>query len=273
MAIERSVVEALTSFIIATGTQERAILIGGQAIWDWYGAQAHALTGAAISLPIPRATTDMDVHLLIEKEEREDVTRAIEVDWIPTTERTGERVFQFTWRRDAAITLDLIAATAAQSGNQVQFFAKLGTGTTIGAVRVPEPWIISHHLHERCFGPALAQLRMRRLNRLGLAASKVGAINVTISELILAERESREPQTWARRLDKDLQDLDLLLQPMWVDGLWEPQYEAVGEEIQRAWASTIEPLISLRNKPRLMKPETYAEIGRMLPRIPRRLSR
>ena len=99
MAIARNVVEALTSFIIATGTQERAILIGGQAIRDWHSAQAHALSGAAISLPIPRATTDMDVHLLIEKEEREDVARAIEADWIPTPERTGERVFQFTTPR------------------------------------------------------------------------------------------------------------------------------------------------------------------------------
>ena len=113
---------------------------------------------------------------------------------------------------------------------------------------------------------------MRRLNRLGLAASKVGAINVTIGELILADRESREPQAWARRLDKDLQDLDLLLQPMWVDGLWEPQYEAVGDEIQRAWTGTIEPLIYLLHQPRLMKKETYAEIGRILPRIPRKLS-
>ena len=171
-----------------------------------------------------------------------------------------------------SITLDLIAITAAQSANRVQFFAKLGTGTTVGAVRVLEPWIINHHLHERCFGPALAQLRMRRLNRLGLAASKVGAINVTISELILAERESRESPTWTRRLDKDLQDLDLLLQPMWVDGLWEPQYETDGDEIQRAWSGTIEPLINLRNQPRLMKKETYAEIGRILPRIPRKLS-
>ena len=191
----------------------------------------------------------------------------------PPRRNGRERVFTFTWRHDAAITLDLIAITAAQSGNRVQFFAKLGTGTIIGAVRVLEPWIISHHLHERCFGPALAQLRMRRLNRLGLAASKFGAINVTISELILAERESREPQTWTRRLDKDLQDLDLLLQPMWVDGLWEPQYEAVGDEIQRAWEGTIEPLINLRNQPRLMKKETYAEIRRILPRIPRTLSR
>lgn len=273
MAIERNVVEALTSFITTTGTQERAILIGGQAIRDWHGAQTHALTGAAISLPIPRATTDMDVHLMIEKEEREDVAMAIEGEWIPISERTGERVFTFTWRHDDAITLDLIATTAEQFGNRVQFFAKLGTGTTVGAVRVLEPWIIQHHLHERCFGPALAQLRMRRLNRLGLAASKVGAINVTISELMLAERESREPQIWTRRLDKDLQDLHMLLQPVWVDGFWEPQYETVGDEIERAWTATIEPLVSLRNQPRLMKPETYAEIGRILPRIPRRLSR
>lgn len=65
MAIERNIVEALTSFIVATGTQERAILIGGQAIRDWHGAQAHALTGAAISLPIPRATTGtVDMHSL-----------------------------------------------------------------------------------------------------------------------------------------------------------------------------------------------------------------
>jgi hypothetical protein len=273
MAIEHNVIEALTSFIIATGTQERAILIGGQAIRDWHSAQAHALTGAAISLPNPRATMDMDIHLLIEKEEREDVARAILVDWMPTSQDTAERVFSFTWRRDLAITLDLIATTDAQAANRVQFFAKLGTGSAVGAVRVLEPWIVRHHLHERCFGPALAQLRMRRLNRLGLAASKIGAINVTIHELICAERESREPRTWARRLDKDLQDLDLLLKPVWVDGLWEPQYAAIGEEIQRAWSCTIEPLVNLRDMPRLMNSETYAQIGRILPSLPLRLSR
>ena len=53
-------------------------------------------------------------------------------------------------------------------------------------------------------GPALAQLRMRRLNRLGLAASKVDSIGVSINELISAGREVRELQTWVQRRDKDL---------------------------------------------------------------------
>ena len=272
MAIAHNITEALTSFITATGTQERAILIGGQAIRDWHAAQTHALTGTAMTLPAPRATTDMDVHLLIEKEDREDVAKAIETDWIPSSEPSGGRVFQFIWRHDTAITLDLIATKDAQARHPIQFIAKLGTGTDIGAVRVLESWIIRHHLHERCFGPALAQLRMRRLNRLGLAASKVGAIGVTINELIAAGRETREPQAWTRRLDKDLQDLDLLLQPVWVDGLWEPQYEAVGEEIQRAWANTIEPLVSLRNQPPLMRLESFTMIERMKSRLPRTLT-
>jgi hypothetical protein len=270
MAIAHNIAKALTSFITATGTQERAILIGGQAIRDWHAAQLHALTGTAMTLPVPRATTDMDVYLLI-GEDREEVVRAIEADWISSSESSGGRVFQFIWRHDTAITLDLIATKDAQSKHQVQFIAKLGTGTDIGAVRVLEQWIIRYHLHERCFGPALAQLRMRRLNRLGLAASKAGAIGMTIDELIAAGRESREPKSWTRRLDKDLQDLELLLQPVWVDGLWEPQYEAVGEEIQRAWANTIAPLFSLQDPPPLMRSETLITIEQMKSRLPRRL--
>ena len=271
MAIVHNIAKALTSFITATGTQERAILIGGQAIRDWHAAQLHALTGTTMTLPIPRATTDMDVHLLIEKEDREEVVRAIEADWIPSLESSGGRVFQFTWRHDTTITLDLIATKDAQAKHQIQFIAKLGTGTDIGAVRVLEQWIIRYHLHERCFGPALAQLRMRRLNRLGLAASKAGAIGVTIDELIAAGRESREPKAWTRRLAKDLQDLDLLLQPVWVDGLWEPQYEIVGDEIQQAWANTIEPLVSLRDQPPLMRSDSFTTIERMQSRLPRKL--
>lgn len=159
----------------------------------------------------------------------------IEVDWTPSPGSTG-RVFSFTWNRDPAITLDLIATTDTQARDRVQFLAKLGTGTDIGAVRVLAPWIIRHHLHERCFDPSLAQLRLRRLSRLGLAAAKADAIGLPITELIGADREMREPQGWTKRLDKDLQDLALLLQSVWVDGFWEPQYAVTGNEIQRAWS-------------------------------------
>lgn len=268
MSIEHNVSDALAGFITATGIQERAILIGGQAIRDWHAAQTHALTGSAVTLPIPRATTDMDLHLLIEREDREDVARAIEADWTPSPE-TGGRVFRFTWNHDPAITLDLIATTDTQARDRVQFIAKLGTGTDVGAVRVLDPWIIRHHLHERCFNPSLAQLRIRRLNRLGLAASKAGAIGVTIDELIMAARESREPHAWTRRLDKDLQDLDLLLLPMWIDSLWEPQYDAAGSEIQRSWQATIEPLLYLRSRPQCMRQDSYAALTRLSLRLPR----
>jgi hypothetical protein len=268
MTIEHNVAAALAGFITATGTQERAILIGGQALRDWHAAQTHALTGSAVTLPIPRATTDMDLHLLIEREEREDVARAIEADWTPSPETSG-RVFRFTWNRDPSITLDLIATTDTQARDRVQFIAKLGTGTDIGAVRVLDPWIIRHHLHERCFSPSLAQLRMRRLNRLGLAASKAASVAVTIDDMIAADRETRAPQTWTRRLDKDLQDLDLLLQPIWIDGLWEPQYDMAGDEIQNAWQATIELLISLRSRPQCMRLDSYEVIKRLSQHLPR----
>jgi len=52
MTIKHNVSAALTSFITATGTYERAILIGGQAIRDWHAAQTHAMTGTAVTLPI-----------------------------------------------------------------------------------------------------------------------------------------------------------------------------------------------------------------------------
>lgn len=271
MTIEHNISEALSSFIIASGIQERAILIGGQAIRDWHAAQTHALTGMAVTLPVPRSTTDMDLHILIEQEEREHVARAIEADWIPSPE-TNERVYHFNWKKDPSISLDLIATTNDQARNRVQFLAKLGTGTDIGAIRVLEPWIISYHLHERCFSPPLAQLRMRRLNRLGLAASKASAINKTVTELINAGREAREPQTWTRRLDKDLQDVDLLLRTIWIDGLWEPRYAALGDKIQQAWTSTIEALINLRERPALMKQESYASIERLKLLIPNKLT-
>lgn len=270
MSVDPHIAQALAGFITATGTQERAVLIGGQAIRDWHAAQTHALTGVAVTIPIPRTTTDMDVHLLIEKEERASVAQAITSDWTPQA-GSGDRAYSFLWKQDPSITLDLIACTDAQARTRVQFLAKLGTGTDIGAVRVLAPWIIEHHLHERCFNPALAQLRLRRLNRLGLAAAKADAIGATIGELIAADREQREPKPWARRLDKDLQDLDLLLQTIWIDGLWEPRYGDASDSIKRAWARTVDALATLKQQPRLMGSNSYARCEQVRRRLPRHL--
>jgi len=52
MTIKHNVSAGLTSFITATNTHERAILIGGLAIRDWHAAQTHALTGTTVTLPI-----------------------------------------------------------------------------------------------------------------------------------------------------------------------------------------------------------------------------
>jgi hypothetical protein len=52
---------------------------------------------------------------------------------------------------------------------------------------------------------------------------------------------------------------------------WPRTYEDVGEEIQRAWANTIEPLVCLRDRPGLMKSGSYAVIERIRASIQRKL--
>jgi hypothetical protein len=135
----------------------------------------------------------------------------------------------------------------------------------IGAVRVLPPWILACHLHERCFTPSFAQLQLRRLNRLGLVASKLSAIGICIDEYILAEKTKRDPAAWSQRLGKDIQDLDLLLGTgIWIDPMWEPQFEAVSDRIIPAWRSTVEAVSHLRQRPQGMSLADFHELERIV---------
>lgn len=273
---DHAIARALKSFIESSGLVGQAILIGGQAIRDWHAEQAYHLTGSEFPIPLPRSTTDVDIHVVVDAESREDLTRVIEAEWEEDVTQAGTHVYRFHFRTDASVTLDLIGQTHPTMNARTQFLARVsegGPGRDIGATRVLAPWILACELHERCFTREFALLHIRRLTRLGLIASKMTAAGNTLAELDRAHREKRPPAEWTRgRLSKDLQDLALLLwQRIWTAVVWEPHYRAYTTVIHNAWAGAREAVM-LRERPEYVTLEDYQLLcDHILPYLPARL--
>jgi len=271
MPIPAHVINALTQFISTAGLEGQAILIGGQAIRDWHDEQAHKLGGIHGVLPTPRATSDIDVHLAV-KVNPDAMTAAIMGTWTPDPDGKADRPYRFFWNQDDSVSLDLIALNQPAASRNVAYLVKIGTGAEIGAVRVLAPWIIACQLHERCFTPEFARLKIRRLTRLGLVAAKITAVNTCVSELIKSGRARQEPASWTGRLAKDLQDMDLLLQQrIWVDDLWEAHYQPNDREITRYWTEEAEAFRGLRERPSLMSEADFVSMQRIADRVSPRL--
>lgn len=271
--IDASIREAVRSLVVAAHLQDRATLIGGQAIRDWHAAQVHALTGTATLVPQTRSTTDVDVHLALQDADREPLQLAISQGWDPDPESGGGNVYKYMWRTDPSVTLDLIGMLSPQTSARIQTLVRIGHGHGIGAVRVLEPWILRCHLVERCFTPGFAQLGIHRLTRLGLIVSKLQAVLTAVDEFIAAEQDVRSPATWTSRLAKDLQDLELFLAPrQWVAPLWESRYAVQREEIGGQWQRLSESVRGIRRRPEPM-PESvhHLLLTTIMPLVPGRL--
>jgi hypothetical protein len=272
MSIPPHVISALTQFIHSSGLGGQAILIGGQAIRDWHAGQAHALAGSIGGIPTPRSTTDIDVHLVFNSLDPEAISEAIANAWTPDPQQITGRTFRFLWKQDESITLDLVALAQPGSRTRIEYLVKIGTGTEVGAVRVLAPWIMKCSLHERAFTPDLARLKVRRLTRLGLVASKITAVNTCVDNLLQAHRGGKAPPDWTSRLAKDLQDMDLLLRErIWVEDLWESHYQANETEICSQWSLAAEAFHGLQERPALMAEADFATMQRLVRFVPRRL--
>ncbi len=154
MSIDPTIARALKSFIEMSGLGGGAILIGGQAIRDWHAEEIHLLTGSGFPIPSPRSTTDVDIHVLVNAESREALTRAIKAEWDEDVEQVGSHVYRFYLRSDPSVILELIGPTSTATSNGTQFLARVSEGRPgrdIGSTRVLTPWILECRLHERCF--------------------------------------------------------------------------------------------------------------------------
>jgi hypothetical protein len=213
------------------------------------------------------------VYLAV-KVDPQAMSAAILGTWTPDPVAGKDRPYRFIWNQDESISLDLVALKQPAVQHPVEYVVKIGTGTVIGAVRVLAPWIVKCSLHERCFTPELARLKIRRLTRLGLVASKITAVNTCIEALAVAGRKGGEPPKWTSRMAKDLQDMDLLLQQrIWVDGLWEPHYEPNGQEIARHWSEAAETFRGLQERPSLMGEAEFEAMQRIAQLVSPRLFR
>ena len=270
MTIDATISHALRSLVEGANLQGRVTLIGGQAIRDWHATQAHYLSNSSILLPPTRSTTDIDVHFTLGAEDLDPLQTVISRGWDPDPDTRGGNVYKYSWRADPSVTLDLIGLTTSQHAARTQTLVRIGHGHSIGAVRVLDPWIMTCFLVESCFTPVFGQLRIQRLTRLGLVASKLRAVLAVVDEYIAAGRGSRSPESWTERLAKDVQDLELLLKDrIWVSPLWEDRYRTTQTEINVHWRNLSESVRGLKERPSRMPDDVYARIMTVIiPAIP-----
>lgn len=270
MTIDAAISNALRSLVEGAQLHGRATLIGGQAIRDWHAEEAHYLSENSALLPPTRSTTDIDVHFTLGDEDLAPLQTVIARGWDPDPDSRGGNTYKYSWREDPSVTLDLIGYTTTQHAARVQTLVRIGHGHGIGAVRVLDPWIMTCFLVERCFTPAFGRLRIQRLTRLGLVASKLRAVLTVVEEYIAAGLRHRSPELWTERLAKDVQDLELLLRDrLWVAPLWEDRYRATQAEINVHWRGLSESVRGLKERPPQMPDDVHARLVTVIiPAIP-----
>ncbi len=213
MTLDADVVAAVGELMVEGELAHRAVLIGGQAIRDWHLQQRHYLSGVA-EFPAPRVSMDIDLVLLVEDETR--LLAALERFW-----SAGARPHEYRWRRKPEVTLDLVGIRT----NQTTTMGEVHVGRVGGIPRVTpaavlRPWILSAPLVEDCFDHQLRSICLRRLNHLGLLASKLSAISNRLRAMRTTEerRAAGKPTgtpAEPERLPKDVTDAVLLLDRTW----------------------------------------------------------
>lgn len=209
--MSRSCLTALSNVVTAAQLHGDTVMIGGQAIVDWYKFMDHCglipPTGDA-HLLAARATTDIDVLFLVGKNSPElaSLNDSLADDWFPDSEQE----FRYHWRQDPGVTLDLVAKVTGTATRRIEKL-RISRGAYLHRARVVPARIIDARLYERCHDPELARADIYRLNHAGLVASKLLAVITVVESLRLGVREE-----WTERLGKDLEDLDRLIAGHWV---------------------------------------------------------
>jgi hypothetical protein len=274
MSLDPAVVMALQSFITDAHLEGQALLIGGQALRDWGARIQHVLSASRPPLAPPalRATSDIDVHLALGPEGNTALEATLGAGWNPDPHKT----FRFHWKQNAAVTLDLVTTLpteGAKTAKRVKTLVKIGTsGQDIGAVRVFPRWVMDIPLMEPCHTPAFALLGINRLSHLGLLASKVVAINNVVDAHVQAGRPGGSLPKWVtdeNRIDKDLGDVDTLLNRAWVDHLWSPLTTAQRQLTETHLGEVVATFRSLRGCPASLSATSFLMIQRIAPALDR----
>lgn len=274
MSLDLPVVTALQSFITDAHLEGRALLIGGQALRDWGARMQHVLAASRPPLAPPalRATSDIDVHLVLGPEDSTALEATLGAAWIPDPGKT----FRFHWKQNAAVTLDLVTTLPtedAQAAKRVKTLVKIGTtGQDIGAVRVFPRWVMDIPLMEPCHTPAFALLGINRLSHLGLLASKVVAVNNVVEAHVQAGRPGGLLPKWVtneNRIDKDLGDVDTLLNRAWVDHIWSSLTRPQRQLAEKHLREVVATFRSLRDRPASLTLASFQTIQRIAPALDR----
>lgn len=276
MSLDPAVVTALGTFITDAHLEGQALLIGGQALRDWGARMQHVLAASRPPLTPPalRATSDIDVHLALEPENAAALEATLGAAWNPDPRKT----FRFHWKQNAAVTLDLVTTLPAedvQNAKRVKTLVKIGTGgQDIGAVRVFPRWVMDIPLMEPCHTPAFALLGINRLSHLGLLATKVVAVNNVVEAHVHASRPGGSLPEWVtaeNRIDKDLGDVDTLLNRAWVDRIWSPLTKPHRQQAEQPLRAVIGTFRSLRDRPASLAAASFQMIQRIAPALDRLL--
>lgn len=270
MSLDPAVVTALQSFITDAHLEGQALLIGGQALRDWGARMQHVLVASRPPLTPPalRATSDIDVHLAVEPDDAA-LAAALGTAW----DRDPRKSFRFHWKQNSAVTLDLVTTEDRQATKRVKTLVKIGTGgPDIGAARVFPRWVMDIPLMEPCHTPAFALLGINRLSHLGLLATKVVAINNVVDAHVQAGRPGGSLPEWVtaeNRIDKDLGDVDTLLNRAWVDHIWSPLTKPQRQLAEKHLGEVIATFRSLRGCPASLSTASFQMIQRIAPALDR----
>ena len=274
MSLDSAVVTALQSFITDAHLEGQALLIGGQALRDWGARMQHVLAASRPPLAPPslRATSDIDVHLALGPEDHTALEATLGAAWNPDPIKT----FRFHWKQNAAVTLDLVTTLPtedARTAKRVKTLVKIGTsGQDIGAARVFPRWVMDIPLMEPCHTPAFALLGINRLSHLGLLASKVVAINNVVEAHVQAGHPGVALPKWVTdesRIDKDLGDVDTLLNRAWVDRIWSPLTKPQRQLAERQLGVVVAIFRALRDRPASLPLASFQMIQRIAPALDR----
>jgi hypothetical protein len=250
---------ALREFVGAIGGKFRIVLIGGQAMVDWIAWQRYRMGTSFPPGVVGRTTEDLDVHIHDTLVNIRLVETHVADKWTD-----GELRGRYYWKSDARVMMDLIVPRDGTGTGSIA--ARIGGSRGLFGMRVIPSWIIDAGLSEHAHTQPLIHLGMQRLTRLGLIASKADAVRNCLAEI---DKRGADARTWSRRLGKDLQDLQILLDPDIDEPLWMPRYEAVRGVIESGWRHAVGELKLLRTLPPHLDVEDRPLLEDVVPRLPK----
>jgi hypothetical protein len=195
--IDDRLVLALAGILEAGGVHQRCCLIGGQALRDLY----HALQ-EYIGPEIPGVRASQDLDLLLSMGQDVEADNALHAHLHEHWELIPGRGATYRWRKDGEVELDL--ATSFSDHEQPGKVARvtLQGSRRINAYRMIPTWLHTMNLIEPCHGIELRRIGLERLRHTALLIAKVLAVDACLREL-----EGHEPAAWAKRMDRDLEDM------------------------------------------------------------------